>query len=552
MIQQFCSKLIAAGSASSLAEMFSLRSFGYSVAKTEGPSFILHWSDDDQVVSLGTELTISMVDQFRTLSGYFISEAEAMAQDLLYGLDPVLNIAEIKDNMTNREVGYSFVKHEENGFQMATRQLLAQLSQPYRHQPPLIAHKGWQWSAVKHYLCMVTRLQESIFGGKYTSGGQTPRLRELQWLLCENTAWASRGVYVWNGSVVYIIKHHKAKRMTNKEFYVVRFLPLRLGLVVIKYLAFIHPVAEILRRELHEHMKIRELWRPTHLLFGKNEKPWATSKCTSILQAAAHGVWKQRITSQMYRQIAIGITEKHVREVYTPFNQYDEKSPAADKNVAFAMQSGHKVIQRNTTYGLDGASRIGCSHHCFVLMSGLQPSGMHSSTRQCEEESYPKRRQSYKKRPKTSLLSGAPTGSAYAFCTKGRELYAIKTLCQFWDIQSPDTVELPEVTSCFIFSALEAYFRGRPTFLCFFGMTGVQLRTLGIIKSYLHHSQIFVFFGSILGTYCKGFSKKTSPKASKVSAAAPSPARITTMPSEPATLPSRHSSATPLPPTLSD
>lgn len=354
MIQRFCSKYIVAGSASSLAEMFNLRSFGYSAAKTEGPSFILHWSDDDQVVSLGTELTISM-DQFRALSGYFISEAEAMAQDLLYGLDPVLNIAEIKDNMTNREVGYSFVKHEENGFQMATRQLLAQLSQPYRHQPPLITHKGWQWSAVKHYLRMVTRLQESIFGGKYTSGGQTPRLRELQWLLCENTAWASRGVYVWNGSVVYIIKHHKAKRMTNKEFYVVRFLPLRLGLVVIKYLAFVHPVAEILRRELHEHMKIKELWQPTHLLFGKNENPWATSKCTSILQAAAHGVWKQRITSQMYRQIAIGITEKHVREVYTPFNQYDEKSPAADKNVAFAMQSGHKVIQRNTTYGLDGA-----------------------------------------------------------------------------------------------------------------------------------------------------------------------------------------------------
>jgi hypothetical protein len=57
----------------------------------------------------------------------------------------------------------------------------------------------------------------------------------------------------------------------------------------------------------------------------------------------------------MYRQIAIGITEKHVREVYTPFNQYDERGPAADKNVVFAMQSGHKVIQRNTTYGLDGA-----------------------------------------------------------------------------------------------------------------------------------------------------------------------------------------------------
>ncbi|OAQ58446.1 hypothetical protein VFPPC_11576 [Pochonia chlamydosporia 170] len=277
-----------------------------------------------------------------------------MIQRLCNG-ETVVYSAEIKDDLTNRDVGYSFVKHEENGFQTATKELLAQLSKPHGHLPSLMTHKSWQWKAVKHYLGMVTRLRSLIFGGKYTSGGQTPRLRELQWLLRENTAWASRGVYVWNGSVVYIIKHHKAKRMTNKEFYVVRFLPLRLGLVVIKYLAFIHPVAEVLRRELHEHMQISEPWQPTHLLFGKNEKPWATSKCTSIIQTAAHAVCKQKITSQMYRQIGIGITEKKVREVYTPFNQYDEKCPAADKNVVFAMQSGHKVIQRNATYGLDGA-----------------------------------------------------------------------------------------------------------------------------------------------------------------------------------------------------
>lgn len=57
----------------------------------------------------------------------------------------------------------------------------------------------------------------------------------------------------------------------------------------------------------------------------------------------------------MYRQIAIGITENHMQEVYTPFNQYNNKSPAADRNIVFAMQSGHKVIQHNTTYSLDGA-----------------------------------------------------------------------------------------------------------------------------------------------------------------------------------------------------
>lgn len=49
---------------------------------------------------------------------------------------------------------------------------------------------------------------------------------------------------MWNDSVVYIIEHYKAKQMTNKEFYVARFLPLRLELVVIQYLAYIYPEAD--------------------------------------------------------------------------------------------------------------------------------------------------------------------------------------------------------------------------------------------------------------------------------------------------------------------
>ena len=57
----------------------------------------------------------------------------------------------------------------------------------------------------------------------------------------------------------------------------------------------------------------------------------------------------------MYRQVTIGITEKHVREVYTLFNRYDDQSASADKNAVFAWQSGHRPMERGATYGLDGA-----------------------------------------------------------------------------------------------------------------------------------------------------------------------------------------------------
>ncbi|EXA29414.1 hypothetical protein FOVG_19097 [Fusarium oxysporum f. sp. pisi HDV247] len=65
--------------------------------------------------------------------------------------------------------------------------------------------------------------------------------------------------------------------------------------------------------------------------------------------------WGFAVNSRLLRQICIGITEKHVREVFQPFNRFDDRSKDAHRNVVFAWQSGHRPLQRGFTYGLDGA-----------------------------------------------------------------------------------------------------------------------------------------------------------------------------------------------------
>lgn len=78
-------------------------------------------------------------------------------------------------------------------------------------------------------------------------------------------------------------------------------------------------------------------------------------RLTAILKKATAAVWKQPVNSQLFRQLSNGITEKHVREVCKPFNRYDDTSSDVDLNVVLAWQSGHRPMQRGTTYGLDGA-----------------------------------------------------------------------------------------------------------------------------------------------------------------------------------------------------
>lgn len=88
-----------------------------------------------------------------------------------------------------------------------------------------------------------------LLGGLYTACGQVPRVMEVLNLECENSPSAQRGLYVWNGFMVYLVRHHKAKRSTNREFNVVRFLPVRLGHVMYKYLVFIRRVLNMLCHE---------------------------------------------------------------------------------------------------------------------------------------------------------------------------------------------------------------------------------------------------------------------------------------------------------------
>ncbi len=197
-----------------------------------------------------------------------------------------------------------------------------------------------------------------IAGVKQTVGGQVARVSELSSLEYENSSSTERGLYVYNGFMIFVTRHHKAKRSTNREFNVVRFLCVRGGQIVFKYLVYIRRFLEMLNREQSSCLGLAESISQRHLLFRSEEapdKPWDSSRYTSILKKATTAVWKVSVNTQLYRQLTIGITGKHVQELHKPFNRFDDKTAMADMNVVFAWQSGHRPIQRATTYGLDGA-----------------------------------------------------------------------------------------------------------------------------------------------------------------------------------------------------
>ncbi|EXK76788.1 hypothetical protein FOQG_18482 [Fusarium oxysporum f. sp. raphani 54005] len=192
------------------------------------------------------------------------------------------------------------------------------------------------------------------------TGGQQPRWPELSSLWVENDELGPRGLYVHKGYFIYVVRHRKAKRSTNREFVVVRFLPAELALAVFKYCTYIRPFINLLDRERGVNSLAIASQSSSPLLFRtqsllSNSKPWHTSRFTNVLRKVTFKVWGFTVNSRLLRQICIGITEKHVREVFQPFNRFDDRSKDAHRNVVFAWQSGHRPLQRQFTYGLDGA-----------------------------------------------------------------------------------------------------------------------------------------------------------------------------------------------------
>ena len=180
-----------------------------------------------------------------------------------------------------------------------------------------------------------------------TVRGQVTWVSELSSLEYENSSSIEYGFYIYNGFMILVTQHYKAKWSTNCKFNVVQFLYGWGGQVIFKYLIYIQQFLEMLRWEQFSHLGLAKPMSQRCFLFQSEEapnKPWDSSHYMSILKKAITEVWKVPANTQLYCQLTISITEKHVQEVHKPFNRFDDKTAKADINVVFAWQSGHWLI----------------------------------------------------------------------------------------------------------------------------------------------------------------------------------------------------------------
>lgn len=138
-----------------------------------------------------------------------------------------------------------------------------------------------------------------------------------------------------------------------------RYLPRRESDLVPKYLVYIRLFVEMLNRGCFGSKKGQSLFFSSS---NDPERPWRAEVLTKALKKLSTAVCGTPFGVQVYRQLSIAVTERHVKCISRPFDRNDDKRADAAIEVAYAWQRRHRPVQRGTTYGID-----------FAFPDSLQP-----------------------------------------------------------------------------------------------------------------------------------------------------------------------------------
>ncbi|KAJ4234756.1 hypothetical protein NW757_013592 [Fusarium falciforme] len=195
---------------------------------------------------------------------------------------PDINMASIRDSMATTTSGYSFVSDPTNQLtdaylEVLLRACISPVNGLVRTQAR--TQGAWDAKAAQAYLEAHDDFLKTLMVLCNLDGGQCARISELLTVEYSNTSSRSRGVYIWGGQICSVTRHHKARLATNQEFCVARFFSQPVSRLLLHYLVYIRPLA------------------------------------LAILRVP------DGIGVQLYRQISIAITERHVRAAAERFNR---------------------------------------------------------------------------------------------------------------------------------------------------------------------------------------------------------------------------------------
>ena len=105
---------------------------------------------------------------------------------------------------------------------------------------------AWNVRRVKRYVHSIKRWLELLLCAVHMASGQPGRGIEVTAIRRVNGLLQDRNIFVVDGQVMTVVRYHKSQSQWDKLRVIPRFLPWRLGQVIVVYLAYLQPLYEYL------------------------------------------------------------------------------------------------------------------------------------------------------------------------------------------------------------------------------------------------------------------------------------------------------------------
>jgi len=303
-------EFLADGSYSVISTMLSLLAYGKHIALNTGNEGLVHWSPDRKWLTLrGRRLVI---ERWKGMIQDAVDEAERLLWEEVMWMGRedrfTIPLDEIVDDVTFTRRGISFVSKSSNGLAggldwMINRMLVSSEGCKMR--------KGSEWNVrlVRRYLRKMDEFLEMLLFCTHTTAGQPARGTEITTARFQNGFLQDRNVYVIDGRVVFITRYHKSQSQWDKPKVIPRFLPWRVGQLMVVYLGYAQPFREHLTVEISDSGWTEYVW-------GGLNGPWETDKLTSIITRQSTKGLGERLTTLDYRHAAISIGRVFISEQF--------------------------------------------------------------------------------------------------------------------------------------------------------------------------------------------------------------------------------------------
>ena len=244
------------------------------------------------------------VEDFRRTFRNLVAEAEGLLDQMMagswVGVGQKLDMGRISDSLVRLGAGQSFATNPKNTWLESGPGKVMRLIGPSLWDA---ARNRWKLRAGKKWLRWLKLFREVLMVLVHVWGGQPGRGPEVMTLRHCDSWQLIRNVFLLDGQVMLVTDRDKMKAIRDNGRKVARFLPDRIGRMMVAYIAWLLPFERMLCRkcklpESREDL-LEFLWR------DGSPRVWGTDRLSAVMARMTQAETGVRIGVARYRPIAI-------------------------------------------------------------------------------------------------------------------------------------------------------------------------------------------------------------------------------------------------------